>query len=206
MTTLLAPKTRQLHGGIKWPVSTFRSQEEAPVSRSGSIPRLADRPSDALALQPPPKSVGIEVNLQSRLRDVLVRVGSVGQYFDYDYRALLISNLKELFETDGWEADDTLPDVRSFETFLRLVLYINPGKRPGLAISPSGNAVAVWFSESGRVVLECLPKDRVRWVLRRTLQGEPESAAGETEVHRMQDVVEAYDPEDFFEDADKVHT
>ena len=45
-----------------------------------------------------------------------------------------------------------------------------------------------------RLTIECRPQDCVRWVLVQNLDGQRESAAGETTVKRLPEVLRPYDP------------
>ena len=52
-----------------------------------------------------------------------------------------------------------------------------------------------------RLTIECKPLDHVRWVLIRHLNGERESAAGETMLLRLLEVLAPYEPQRWFRNA-----
>jgi hypothetical protein len=81
----------------------------------------------------------------------------------------------------------------SFTTLLRMVLFLG-GRRPGLGVTASGNFIATWTEGNDRLTIECKPQDRVRWVLLQNLDGQSESAAGETTIKRLPEVLRPYDP------------
>jgi hypothetical protein len=85
-----------------------------------------------------------------------------------------------------------------------MIIYLHPSKRPAIGLSPRGHFLAAWTRGEDRIVIECLAKDEVRWVLSRTVDGERESAAGKVLIHRVPDVIAPYDPMPLFEDGDKV--
>jgi hypothetical protein len=110
-----------------------------------------------------------------------------------DERARLFKHLDSLLDPDSWDDADQVPSEASFTTLLRMMLYLG-GRRPALGITSTGNFIATWSEGDGRLTIECRPKDEVRWVLVHSLDGRRESAAGETVVRRLPQVLNAYDP------------
>jgi hypothetical protein len=125
-------------------------------------------------------------------------------HLDPVWRQTLLSTLDRLLDSDDWDEEFVLPSEQSFSTFLRMVIYLHPTKRPGLGLSANGHFLAAWTRGEDRIVIESLANDEVRWVLSRTVQGERESAAGKILLHRVPDVIAPYDPSPLFEDGDKV--
>lgn len=130
---------------------------------------------------------------------LLQELASVGQYIDNVWRISIIARIRELLDPEDWDNDAILPSIDSFKTFLRMAVYVNPSRRPGLAIAPNGNFVAIWANGSDRMFVETRPKDRMRWVLSKQSKAEPDIASGEAGIHRILDVTQPYGPDDFFQ-------
>jgi hypothetical protein len=131
-------------------------------------------------------------------------IATVAMHLDPEWRKTLFATLERLLDPDDWAEDFDLPSEASFSTFLRMIVYLHPTKRPGIGIAANGRVVVSWRRGEDRIVIECLELDEVRWVLSRFLEGERESGAGQTQLHRIPDVTAAYDPDPLFTDADKV--
>jgi hypothetical protein len=112
--------------------------------------------------------------------------------------------LDRLFDPEDWQEDFRLPSEQSFSTFLRMIIYLHPTKRPGIGLSPTGHFLSAWTRGKDRLIIECIARDEVRWVLSRTIDGERESGAGKVLLHRVPDVTAPYDPEPLFTDGEQV--
>jgi hypothetical protein len=128
----------------------------------------------------------------------------VARYLDRDWHAQLFETLDKLFEADDWDDDFILPLEQSFETFLRLIIHLNPTKRPGIGLSSRGYVLASWIKDGDGIVVECLPRDELRWVLSQSDEGRRESAAGKNRIQRLIELIEGYEPDRFFKNGDKV--
>jgi|SRR5215467_8034176 len=108
-------------------------------------------------------------------------------------RIRLFKQIDSLLDNESWDSDDVVTTEASFTTLLRMVLFLG-GRRPGLGVTSTGNFIATWTEGDDRLTIECKPDDRVRWVLVQNLDGQPESAAGETTAKRLPEVLSPYDP------------
>lgn len=143
--------------------------------------------------------------LALKLASIRSMVSVVSMYFEVGWRTSLIERLVELLDPAEWDPEDIPPSERSFSTFLRLIIYLHPSRRPGIGLAASGNFVAAWSKGKDRVVIECLSADEVRWVLFRQLGEDRVSAAGRSPIHKIPDFVAPYEPEELFQDnGDKV--
>ena len=114
-------------------------------------------------------------------------------HFNRDERARLFKQLDSLFDAGSWDSADVVTTEASFTTLLRMMLFLG-GRRPGLGVTGTGNFIATWTEGDDRLTIECKPQDHVRWVLLQSLDGQRESAAGETTVRRLPEVLRPYDP------------
>lgn len=140
-------------------------------------------------------------SLQHRLYNALaaskIRTATVAMHLNQDWRTRFFSQLDNLLALESWDPDDVPPSEESFTTLLRMVLFIR-GRRPGLGASASGNFIATWTEGLDRLTIECKPADVVRWVLIRQLGSDRESAAGETTLPRLLEVLAPYEPRRWF--------
>ena len=143
--------------------------------------------------------------LPEKLYDALARVklltAQVAMHLDTEWRSRIFEQLDDLLDAEDWHEDDDPIKVSSFETFLRMIIFHNPSRRPGFGVSNRGYLIAAWTSGSDRLTTECLPNDKVRWVLSCEVDGETERAAGETPVRRLMEVLAPYSPPRWFADA-----
>jgi hypothetical protein len=114
-------------------------------------------------------------------------------HFDRDERSRLFKQLDSLLDVESWDSADTVTTEASFTTLLRMVLFLG-GRRPALGVTAIGNFIATWTEGDDRLTIECKPQDHVRWVLLQNLDGQRETAAGETTTKRLPEVLRPYDP------------
>jgi hypothetical protein len=146
----------------------------------------------------PPGS--LQDQLYSALATCKIRTATVAMHLDQDWRTRFFSQLDNLLAADSWDPDDVPASEASFTTLLRMILFIR-GRRPGLGATAAGNFIATWTEEQDRLTVECKPLDQVRWVLIHHLDGDRESAAGETTLPRLLDVLAPYDPQRWLRNA-----
>ena len=143
--------------------------------------------------------------LPEKLYDALARVkllmAQVAMHLDTEWRSRIFEQLDDLLDAEDWHEDDDPIKASSFETFLRMIIFHNPSRRPGFGVSNRGYLIAAWTSGSDRLTTEFLPNDTVRWVLSCEFDGETERAAGETPVRRLMEVLAPYSPLRWFANA-----
>ena len=146
-------------------------------------------------------------SLEEQLYDALaafkIQTAQVAMHLDREWRTSL-RQLDSLLAPEDWEADDPPPTLGSYSTFLRMLTMLRPKRRPGLGATDDGHLIATWTTGDDRLTLECLPKDIVRWHLSVTINGERERAAAETPLYRLTEVLRAYDPSRWFNNADNL--
>ena len=165
---------------------------------------------DAVARFVPPSQFTEHAPQAKSLRDMLYEVRAscktntsrVAMHLDQEWRERFFRQIDNLFDEESWDPGDQLITEDSFRTFLRMVLYLG-GRRPGIGASTDGNFIAMWSKDGDHLTVECKPADRVRWIVTRHINGARESAAGETILTRLPDVLAPYNPERWFGDDGK---
>jgi hypothetical protein len=127
-----------------------------------------------------------------------ILTSQVAMHLERAWRDRLFQQLDALHDTSEWEEGDEPVQQSSFATFLKAVLSLHPECRPGLGLSHNGNLVAAWTTGRDRLTIEFLPNDRVRWVLARYLEDEPDRFAGQTAVTRLAEGLAPHRPEHWF--------
>ncbi len=159
-----------------------------------------DRPIQKLA-----KVEAADKPLPEKLYDALARVklltAQVAMHLDTEWRSRIFEQLDDLLDAEDWHEDDDPIIASSFETFLRMIIFHNPSRRPGFGVSNHGYLIAAWTSGSDRLTTECRPNDTVRWVLSCEVDGETERASADTPVRRLMEVLAPYSPPRWFADA-----
>jgi hypothetical protein len=114
-------------------------------------------------------------------------------HLSHEERSRLFKQLDSLLDAESWDSADVVTTEASFITLLRMVLLLK-GRRPALGITGNGNFIATWTEGDDRLTIECMAEDHVRWVLVQNLDGQRETAAGETTTRRLPEVLRPYDP------------
>jgi len=170
------------------------------ITQSLKVIALGQRsPTNGRALHiDPVQAKSTAERLYDSLAEAKQLTAQVAMHLDSDLRRRLFAQLDDLLNLDDWHDDDTPLTGSSFSTFLRMILFVNPDRRPGLGLSNHGNLVAAWTVGGDRLTIECLPKDTVRWSLSCEIDGDRERAAGETQVVRLPDVLNSFKPQRWF--------
>lgn len=207
---VLAPKSRSLlDAKVPFAAPSFGAGADAQII-GARIKSMQNLMSGAVANLtgvrelPIPSSSSLAEQLGRKLASLKRLTATIAMHLDPAWRRTLLSTLDQLLDSDDWDNEFVLPSEQSFSTFLRMIIYLHPTKRPGLGLSASGHFLAAWTRAKDRIVIESLANDEVRWVLSRTVAGERESAAGKVLIHRVPDVIAPYDPMPLFDDGDKI--
>ena len=147
---------------------------------------------------------GAETPLDQRLFDARaackIKTAEVAMHLDRDWRKRFFAQLDTLLDVEEWDPQDKPVTLRSFSTLLRMLILLKPKRRPGLGATFDGNMVAAWTVGKDRLTIECLPDDEVRWVVLHYLDDERETAAGQTGLLRLLDVLQPYNPDHWLAD------
>lgn len=171
------------------------SQQIAETKKNILAPFFSDTKNKYLQQKNP---LSLEEQLYDARAFCKIETSKVAMYFPNEWRVGFFSQLDNLMDIDNWEEEDTPVTKDSFSTLLRMLTLIRPNRRPGLGTTSRGNIIAAWTNEQDRLTIECLAKDRVRWVLSHIIDDIRESAAGEVQLPRLQIVLNPYNPNRWF--------
>lgn len=193
--------------GVSLPSWGATSYSKVAEERISSLQKLTGAAiSMGEVVEAKPKGHTIEGQLSEKLTSLKKLLSAVSMYLDPQWRAEVITALERFLDYDDWEDGLALPLDQSFAAFLRTVIYLHPTKRPALGLSAKGHFLASWSRDRDRIVIECLPRDEIRWVLSQTVDGQRESAAGLNQIHRLPDLIAGYEPDRLFQNGEKLLT
>ena len=101
-------------------------------------------------------------------------------HIDPEIRSQLFFQIDWLLNSEHWEEGDNFADEASFKTLIRFILNSGLLQPPSLGLSDGGNLLASWINGDDKLVLECLPNDRFKWLVSCVYDGEKERVAGES--------------------------
>jgi len=142
--------------------------------------------------------LSLEEKLYNARAACKIKVATVAMHLDADWRERFFYQLDSLMDIEEWDDRDSPVTDDSFGTLLRLLLFFKPKNRPGLGVNNDGKITAFWIVESDRLTITCFPSDIVRWVVSRDIDGNRETAAGQTSLVRLESVLSPYSPEKWF--------
>jgi hypothetical protein len=106
--------------------------------------------------------------------------------FDPDWLTGLSRQIDAMLDPDEWIEGDKPLSPDSFDTLLLVLMGLRRYRRPGLGLTDDGNAVATWSrTATDRLIVECLPNARVRWIATAPVAGVNESGTMETTPDRL---------------------
>lgn len=179
------------------PTSRIDRIDTGALYKYPSITRTS-KPSMTQPTAAPTKPLPLAEQLYNTRARCNIMMSEVSMYFDATWRTGLFTQLDHLLDPENWEEVDAPISEASFRTFLHMLLLLHPAKRPGLGATSDGRVIATWTVHDARLTLECLPGDRVRWVIHRSIEGEPERGAGQVGLRRLREVLIPYDPDIWF--------
>lgn len=144
------------------------------------------------------KASSKEEQLYDALAQFKVYTSQVAMHFKGDWRQRFFKQLDNLLDAENWEDADTVPNMASFVTLLRLLLAIEPEKRPGLGATATGTIVATWRDGDSRLLVECQSADKIRWSLSLPGIDGLERAAGVSNLLRLCAILAPYEPQRWF--------
>lgn len=140
----------------------------------------------------------LDVSLYQSKAAAKMHTAKVAMRIGDEWKRGLYHQLDSLMDIEEWEIGDEPLSIGSFATFLRLMFLLRPNSRPGLGITEDGNLLAMWDVGGGRLTFECKSGDRVKWIFSEDFGNFRESAAGETIIDRVQEILTPYSAKGWF--------
>lgn len=184
------------------PAPTGKDSAQLHLATLKALSRVnaADLPVTFIAPIWPSQPSSLEEQLYNARAACKIKTAAVAMHLPADWRTHFFRQIDSLLDIESWDPEDHPATAASFATLLRMLLFVR-GRRPGLGATSSGNFIATWTEGQDQLTIECKPDDQVRWVLVRYLDGQRESAAGETGLPRLLDVLRPYDSHRWFRNA-----
>lgn len=126
-----------------------------------------------------------------------VTTNTVAMHLSEGWRDKLFKQIDSLLDADEWDDDDKPIASGSSLTFIRMILFLKT-RRPGLGATGDGNLVASWTTGENRLTVICQPSDAVRWIVSVATEGGKETAAGQTTIIRLPEVLQPYNAPQWF--------
>jgi hypothetical protein len=202
MTPLQALSAKQLRDinplfGLGYPVATDMSTRLADSikrARFAAVTTIAEYPLQDAA----PPTHGD--TLYTALARCKVKTNQFAMHFGSDWQRRFFAQLDALMSKDDWVESDTPVTEASFTTLMRLLLTMRGKRRPGLGLGNGGRVIAAWTNGADRLTIECLPDDRVRWIVSQSVDGESDAAAGDTTLALLPERLAPFNPDKWFAD------
>jgi hypothetical protein len=116
--------------------------------------------------------------------------------FDPEWFTGLSRQIDAMLDPDEWSEVDAPLSADSFKTLLVVLMQLRHYRRAGLGLTGNGNVVATWSrSANDRLIVECLPSGRVRWIATAPVAGVNESGTMETTPDRLLLTLAAFNPD-----------
>jgi len=181
---------------VRNPIDGYTFSESTRLYQE-QVKELTSPPSPA-SLQNLPSQKSIEEQLFDATASVKIMTSRVAMHLEREWREKLFNQMDSLHDPLEWMEEDTPIEKSSFATFLKAICQIKPKNRPGLGLAHGGNLIAAWTSGSNRLTVEFLAKDRVRWIISRFRDEEPEQYVGQTVVSHFLESLQPYQPNEWF--------
>ena len=127
---------------------------------------------------------------RAALKEITAKYGL--SHLDPKIRAQLFLQIDWLLDSDSWEEGDALANIESFKTLIKFILNTSLAKAPSLGLSDKGNLLASSVSETGKLILECKPYERTKYIASHTTNGKQKRAAGDAES--IEDLLDLLSP------------
>jgi hypothetical protein len=180
-----------------------------PLSAGSQSVLKASAAANTAVLTSPGRGLGTSVvhdnshsSLRERLHDARVvckvRTNMFAMHFGRDWQQKFFAQLDATMDAEEWDPQDQVPTETAFATLLRILLILRNKRRPGLAAGPNGTIIATWTIGANRLTLQCQSGDCVLWFVTQVIDGEPDTAAGQTTVANLMQRLQSFNPEQWF--------
>jgi len=137
----------------------------------------------------------LEIDIFNTLSAFKIYLSQISMHLDTRWRHRLFVLLDDLYDTRSWDPEDPITPLASFQTFVRLMLIIQPSRFPGVGISGDKGFAAAWYLGADRLTIYAYPNDKVRY---NVSVKEGDTANGTTHIQNFVARIESFNPERWF--------
>lgn len=119
--------------------------------------------------------------LRAAMDSVQRELAAVSMYFSDELITRLTSRINQFHNPETWDTDKQHIQVASIKTFIHWYYPARPEKLPSFGMSPDGFLTASWMANFNKdqLILEFLPKDKIRWYVTLYNAGQTQYANGD---------------------------
>lgn len=88
----------------------------------------------------------------------------VSMHLPVGWRNSVFTQIDDLLSEENWDFDSHLPNMQSYQSFLRFTIHEDVRVLPAIGVSNSGNILAAFFASAAVVSFEFLLNDRCRLI------------------------------------------
>lgn len=146
-------------------------------------------------------TISAQTPQERNLAEIQDCISKISMHLPKGFSSGLNRQFANLLDEDAWEEQDHFIGSKALRAFTQLLLTSRTQRRPGIGTDGRGSITASWSVGSNRLVVECLPSEKVTIVLSREMEGgEVERAAfGPMNPRRSREVLAPFYPEVWFD-------
>lgn len=176
-----------------------------PVEHFGTVtvyqrPAVKSLTSTSGALATPNVTKSTEEKLFDSKADAKRFMSQIATRIQEKRKKQLYRQLDSILDIDEWIEGDEPLTLTSYQTFMRLMLVIQPDVKPGLGLTADGHLIATWSSGDARLSIYCFANDVLRYVLSHVVDNRRETHAGDASIKRLKDCIAPFNPRQWFSD------
>ncbi len=133
--------------------------------------------------------------------NVKLLTSQVAMYIEDKWRNNIFNQIDVLHDLENWDEDLPPAGRESIITFLKTIVEMKPKTYPGLGVSPKGNLVAAWTSDSRKLTVEFMANDKIQWIVSQKESDDVERVAGKTSISRFFECLKPFNVGEWFTNA-----
>ncbi|MFN3475812.1 MAG: hypothetical protein ACK4ZW_17375 [Blastomonas sp.] len=140
----------------------------------------------------------IESKLFNATANAKIWTSKVAMYLKRETRDRIFRQLDSLHDLNEWIAGDEPLNLESYKSCIRAIIFHKINSKPGFALMPSGNILALWQDDIDKLSIEFLTNNKTRWMIQHSTLRGTERAAGEASVERLREILAPYGADRWF--------
>lgn len=127
-----------------------------------------------------------------------VMISQIAMHLTPDVLSKLSDSINDLLEPEAWHEGDNILNPQSYFTFLRFLIFEKTLNLPSFGISHAGFLLGAWLVSSGRLIVEFLPNDQLKWALSRGSANRRERVAATVEICHFRETLAPFNITSWF--------